>query len=41
MRLWLMEPGRPVSEAVRAHKGGGGIRPLPGKGTYYRGPDRA
>ena len=35
MRLWLMEEGRPAVAGVRAHKGMGGIRPLPGKGTYY------
>ena len=34
MRLWLMQEGRPAGEGVRAHKGMGGIRPLPGKGTY-------
>ena len=43
MRLWLMEPGRPAVEGVRIHKGQGGIKPIPGKGTYYaeRGAPRA
>jgi hypothetical protein len=35
VRLWLMEEGRPAADGVKAHKGMGGITPLPGKGTYY------
>ncbi|MBT6275053.1 MAG: hypothetical protein HOI95_13055 [Chromatiales bacterium] len=40
LRLWLMDPDVPASEAVQRHKNMKGIEKIAGRGTYYGGPGR-
>ena len=37
LRLWLMDPEMPATDAVRAHKSLRGVERIEGRGTYYTG----
>ena len=38
LRLWLVDPSRPIAEAANRHKNIHGIEKINGGGTYYGGP---